>query len=119
MESMKKYNTNHNKKTAFISLLGNTLEFYDLGLYGFFAPIMTSLYFPTQNSVLALFMSLGIFSAAFIMRPIGALIFGYIGDILGRKISLSHTILLTAFPTFLMSILPTYAQIGVFAPLIL
>jgi MHS family proline/betaine transporter-like MFS transporter len=108
-----------NKKISFIVILGNVLEFYDLGLYGFFAPQIASLYFPAENKFVLLLASLGIFAAGFITRPLGALIFGYIGDFLGRKITLTHTMLLMAFPTFIISILPDYQTMGVLSPLLL
>ena len=108
-----------NNKTFFVTILGNTLEYYDLGLCGFLSPIFASLYFPAHNNFILLLSSLTIFASGFIMRPFGAFIFGYIGDFLGRKISLSHTMLLMALITFVISILPTYSDIGIFAPLIL
>ncbi|MBY0282213.1 MAG: MFS transporter [Alphaproteobacteria bacterium] len=106
-------------KVVGVTLLGNLLEFYDLGLFGFFAPVISPLFFPTEDPLALLIASMSVFAAGFISRPLGALLFGYIGDRRGRKISLSHTILLMACPTFIISILPTYASIGILAPIIL
>lgn len=107
------------KKTSFIIILGNLLEFYDLGLYGFLAPKIVPLYFPVHNTFSIMIASLAVFAAGFIMRPIGSIIFGWIGDFLGRKIVLTHTMLFMAVPTFLIAILPTYEQIGLLSSILL
>ncbi len=108
-----------NKKILYITLLGNILEFYNLGLCGFFALTITPLFFPSNDPFALMISGMGVFAAGFLMRPFGAMIFGYIGDKFGRKISLSSTVLLMAVPTFLIAILPTYAQVGIIAPIIL
>jgi len=106
-------------KNPILVLIGNLLEFYDLGLFGFLSVIITPLYFRCDEGISSLLASAGIFAIGFFMRPIGAIVFGYIGDTYGRKVCLSRTILLMAVPTTCISILPTYDQIGLAAPIIL
>ena len=97
-----KINPKIDKKIFLITMLGNILEFYDLGLYGFFSLTITPLFFPTNDSFSLLIAGMVVFAAGFLMRPFGAMIFGYIGDQLGRKISLSYAILFMAIPTFII-----------------
>lgn len=106
-------------KNRLLVLIGNLLEFYDLGVFGSLSIIITPLYFRCDDAVSSLLASAGVFAIGFCMRPIGALIFGYIGDKFGRKVCLSRTILLMAIPTTVISVLPTYDQIGFAAPVIL
>ena len=106
-----------NKKCLLTVLLGNALEFYDLGLYGFFAPTISAFFFPSHDKFILTIASMSVFAAGFIMRPFGALFFGHIGDFLGRKLSISSTILIMAIATFLIGIIPTYETIGILAPL--
>lgn len=100
-------------------LLGNILEWYDFALYGYFAATITPLFFPNDNATLALLTTYAVFAVGFIMRPLGAVIFGYIGDNYGRKTALSSAILLMAIPTTVIGLLPDYHQIGLAAPLLL
>ena len=107
------------KKVLFTSMIGNALEWYDFVLFVQFAPFIGKLFFPSddpQSSLLAVF---GVFAAGFIMRPIGGIIFGYLGDKFGRKISVILPILIMSIPTALIGFLPTYATIGIYAPVIL
>jgi MFS transporter, MHS family, proline/betaine transporter len=108
------------KKTIVASMIGNGLEWFDFALYGFVAVILSKLYFPSDgDSHVAMLKTYGVFAAGFVMRPLGAVIFGYIGDKYGRKVSLASSILLMALPTALIGILPTYADIGIWAPICL
>ena len=107
------------RKIVLAGMIGNGLEWYDYALYGHFAAIISKLYFPNENPYMSLIVTFGVFAAGFIMRPIGALIFGYIGDKHGRKASLALSILLMAIPTSFIGLLPTYEQIGIFAPILL
>ncbi|MGQ3888855.1 MFS transporter [Legionella sp. CNM-1927-20] len=100
-------------------ILGNILEWYDFSLYGYFAPIIAKLFFPTSDKLLSLLATFGVFATGFIMRPIGALLFGYFGDRHGRKKTLAASIILMAIPTTLIGLLPTYQQIGIFAGILL
>lgn len=106
-------------KDKIASGLGSVLEWYDFSLYGFFAPLLAELYFPTQNLSTGLIHSFSAFAVGFFARPIGALIFGFISDKYGRKISLKMTPLLITIPTFFFCLLPTYQQIGIIAPILL
>ncbi len=100
-------------------LLGNILEWYDFALYGYFAHIISPLFFPNDNKLLSLITTFAVFAIGFIMRPVGALLFGMMGDRYGRKQSLSIAILLMAIPTTLIGCLPSYQTIGIAAPLLL
>jgi MHS family proline/betaine transporter-like MFS transporter len=99
--------------------LGSILEWYDFALYGFFAPLIVQLYFPSELHGVGLLKTFLVFAVGFIARPFGALFFGYIGDKYGRVASLKLTPLLITLPTIIFSILPTYQQIGIYAPIIL
>lgn len=109
---------NFNKNPVLV-LIGNLLEFYDLGLFGFLSVIITPLYFRCDDGISSLTASASVFAIGFFMRPIGAIAFGYIGDTYGRKVCLSRTILLMAVPTTFISLLPTYDHIGFAAPIML
>ncbi|MBS0272563.1 MAG: MFS transporter [Proteobacteria bacterium] len=112
------------KKSLYFKLLpatvmGNALEFFDFTIYAIFAATIGKIFFPLENPTASLIASWGAFSVGFVMRPLGALVFGYIGDKYGRKLSLSTTVLLTGLPTLAIGLLPGYDQIGMLAPLIL
>lgn len=106
-------------QVIFASVLGNTLEFYNLTLYGVLASHFALLYFPTGNKIMSLMSSLAAFAVAFLVRPLGALIFGHIGDKVGRKKALGLSILCMGIPTIIMGLVPGYNQIGIFAPMTL
>lgn len=100
-------------------IFGNILEWYDFALYGYFAPIIAHLFFPADNKVTSLLATFGVFAIGFLMRPLGALIFGHFGDKVGRKTTLATAIILMAIPTTLIGLLPTHEQIGVTAAVLL
>lgn len=106
-------------KDKVASGLGSVLEWYDFSLYGFFAPLLAQLYFPSEAPTIGLLKTFSVFAVGFFARPIGALIFGYVSDKYGRTVSLKLTPLLITCPTLLFCFLPTYQQIGIFAPLLL
>jgi len=106
-------------KNKIASGLGSVLEWYDFSLYGFFAPLLAELYFPKETFSFGLLKTFSVFAIGFFARPIGALIFGYMSDKYGRAESLKLTPILITCPTFLLCFLPTYQQIGIFAPLLL
>lgn len=109
-----------NKRAVFSSFIGNTLEFYDFALYGALAGLFTTLFFPNSDPVSTLFLNgVGVFSIGLIARPLGGLIFGYIGDRYSRRLALSLSMYLMAIPSFIITILPTYETIGILAPIIL
>lgn len=108
-----------NTKAIFAAMVGNALEYYDVMLYGFFAAMLAPLFFPTDNPMISTLSSLGTFAAGFIMRPLGGIFFGHLGDKFGRRQALVLAIFLVTIPTFTIGVLPTYAEIGLFAPIIL
>jgi MFS family permease len=101
------------------SIIGNTLEWYEFSLYLHFTPLFSVLFFPKQVASVAFIYTLLIFGLGFVSRLVGGIIFGHIGDKFGRRKALLATILLIAFPTGLIAFLPTYAAIGIAAPIIL
>jgi MHS family proline/betaine transporter-like MFS transporter len=106
-------------KTVFAAMAGTALEFYDITLYGFFSSLFASLFFPSANPTISLMASLGTFAAGFLMRPLGGVFFGYVGDRYGRKKALVIAIFLVTLPTVTIGLVPTYAEIGILAPLTL
>jgi MFS transporter, MHS family, proline/betaine transporter len=107
------------KKVIASTMLGNGLEWYDYALYGTFTALISKHFFPAGDDAVALIATFGIFAVGFLMRPLGAMFFGYIGDRYGRKNALALSILLMAFPTACIGLLPTYGEIGLWAPILL
>jgi MHS family proline/betaine transporter-like MFS transporter len=107
------------RKTVLAGAIGNVLEWYDFALFGYFAPVLSRLFFPASDPSLSLIATFGVFAVGFLARPLGALLFGYWGDTRGRRAALAWSIILMALPTCLVGLLPTYAQVGLAAPLIL
>ena len=103
---------------TFFSSIGNVLEWFDFAIYAYFAPEISTLFFP-KNSSAALLETFAIFGGAFLMRPIGGVIVGRIGDIYGRKRALFLSITSMALATFSMGLIPNYSSIGVAAPILL
>jgi MFS family permease len=101
------------------SAAGTVIEWYDFYLYGVLAAFFSTQFFPPGNDVAALLASLATFGAGFAVRPFGAAVFGRIGDIVGRKFTFLVTITVMGVSTALVGILPTYAQIGILAPILL
>lgn len=99
--------------------VGNILEWYDFALYGFMASILSGLFFPTGDSLVSLIATYGVFAVGFIMRPLGSVLFGWLGDTLGRSRTLLLSVAMMAIPTLLLGLLPTYAAIGIAAPVLL
>ena len=110
---------NSKKKIIAAGIIGNVIEYYDFALIGFLAVMMGKLFFPSNDPFLSLLGSFGAFAAGMIMRPVGAAIFGHIGDRVGRRYALMASLMLMALPTFLIGFLPTYGQIGIMAPILL
>ncbi|WP_371377336.1 MFS transporter [Sporomusa aerivorans] len=100
-------------------LIGNILEWFDYALYGFFATAISINFFPAQDALVSLMLSFMVFGLGFCARPLGGFIFGHYADKLGRKNILAATVILMGCSTFIMGVLPGYAQIGLAAPLIL
>ena len=107
------------KKVIFASSLGTVFEWYDFYLYGSLAAIIAKQFFSGLDAGSAFIFALLAFAAGFIVRPFGALVFGRLGDMIGRKYTFLVTILIMGLSTFIVGILPNYASIGVAAPVIL
>jgi MFS family permease len=101
------------------SAAGTIIEWYDFYLYGVLVAFFSTQFFPKEDPNTALLVSLATFGAGFAVRPFGAAVFGRIGDIIGRKFTFLVTILVMGLSTALVGVLPTYAQIGILAPIIL
>jgi len=100
------------------AVIGNWLEFFDFTVYGFFAVIIGRLFFPSTDATVSLLLSVATFAAGFFTRPLGSVLLGVYADRKGRKSALNLTITLMAASTGLIAIVPTYAQIGIAAPLL-
>jgi MFS family permease len=107
------------RRVIVASSVGTVFEWYDFYLYAILAPFFAGLFFPPQNQTAALLGAFGAYAAGFLVRPFGALIFGRIGDLVGRKYTFLVTIVFMGISTVLVGFLPTYASIGFAAPLIL
>ncbi|ELW81045.1 MFS transporter, metabolite:H+ symporter (MHS) family protein [Acinetobacter sp. OIFC021] len=112
--------TNSKTRVLFASLVGTTIEFFDFYIYATAAVIIfPHLFFPASSGSAAVLQSLATFAIAFIARPIGAALFGHLGDRIGRKATLVAALLTMGISTICIGLLPTYAQIGIVAPLLL
>ncbi len=108
------------RRVVTASLIGATIEWYDFFLYGVVAGIVfNKLYFPTEDPLVSTMLAYGTFAVGFVSRPFGGVIFGHFGDKLGRKSMLVLTLMIMGVATVLIGLLPTYAQIGIWAPLLL
>ncbi len=106
-------------KVTLAALFGTTLEFYDFLLYGYVASVFAVLFFPSSNPLASLLAVFVTFAVGYIGRPVGAILFGHIGDRIGRKLALMLTLFLMGLASFLTALLPTYAQVGILAPIML
>lgn len=106
-------------KTLWIASIGSTLELYDFSLYAVMIQVLALKFFPQTDPIIALLSSLAAFTSGFLIRPITAILWGYLGDRFGRRYALSYTMLAMAIPTFIIGLLPTYDQIGIAAPIAL
>ena len=105
------------RRVVVASLIGATVEWYDFFLYGVVAGIVfNQLYFPAGNPVVGTLLAYTTFAVGFVTRPLGGIIFGHFGDRLGRKSMLVLTLMIMGIATFLIGLVPTYAQIGIWAP---
>jgi len=101
------------------SSVGTMIEWYDFYIFGSLATIISPLFYPKGNNTLALIAYLSTFAVGFVVRPFGALFFGRIGDIIGRKYAFLVTLMVMGGSTALIGFIPTYATIGIAAPIIL
>src|SRR5881394_1046648 len=107
------------KRVIFASSLGTVFEWYDFYLYAVLAPFFAALFFPPGNQTAALLSAFAAYAAGFLVRPFGALVFGRIGDLVGRKYTFLVTILVMGLSTAAVGILPTYAKVGFLSPILL
>src|SRR5581483_8003125 len=99
--------------------IGNIVEWYDFGLYGLLAPVLTSLFFPSHDRIAALLGVFGGFAVGFAIRPIGAVVLGRVGDRRGRQFVLVLSVALMGMATVAVGMLPSYHSIGIWAPVLL
>jgi MHS family proline/betaine transporter-like MFS transporter len=107
------------RRTAIAASVGTMIEAYDVVIFGFFAVIISEQFFPRSSPTAALLNTFAIYAVGFAVRPLGGLVFGHVGDRLGRRPALVGTLLLMAAATVSIALLPTYRTIGVWAPLLL
>jgi MFS family permease len=107
------------RRVIFASSLGTVFEWYDFYLYAILAPFFAALFFPKGNDTAALLSAFATYAAGFLVRPFGAIFFGRIGDLVGRKYTFLVTIVIMGFSTFAVGLLPTYQSIGWLAPILL
>lgn len=99
--------------------VGTLIEYYDFSLYGYLAIVLGPLFFPNQDPVISLLSALAVFGTAYLIRPLGGIVFGHIGDRYGRKTALIATLICMGLGSFAMGLLPVYADIGVWATVLL
>jgi MFS transporter, MHS family, proline/betaine transporter len=107
------------RRVIFAVTFGNILEWYEIYLYIYWAPIIANLFFRFDSDLINLTNTLLLFAMGFLIRPLGGVFFGRLGDRIGRKKSFILSIVVMTFPTFCMGLIPTYAQIGILAPVFL
>ncbi|WP_168787858.1 MFS transporter [Paraburkholderia aromaticivorans] len=108
-----------NKKAIFFTVLGNALEWIDFASYAYFATIIAHQFFPTQDRSTALISTFAVFGVGLIARPLGAVFFGRLGDVHGRKAALMLAMPMMGLGTLLIGLMPTYEQVGIAAPICL
>src|SRR3990170_8251373 len=105
-------------KVITASSVGTLIEWYDFYIFGSLSTIIAQKFFPSENPTAALLSTLATFAAGFIVRPFGALVFGRIGDIIGRKYTFLLTLIIMGGSTFAIGLLPGYETLGLFAPIL-
>lgn len=109
----------HFRKVVVAASIGSFIEIYDAVLYGYFATVLAVQFFPAQDPTAGLLATFAIFAVGFLVNPIGAIIFGHLGDRIGRRPALAGSLLLMTVATMAFGLLPTYATVGVLAPVLL
>ena len=108
-----------NKQKLLAGVSGNLLEWFDFAVYGFFAVTIGKVFFPDDDPVAQVIAAFGVFAVGFLMRPVGGLLLGHIGDKHGHHVAMLVSVLAMAIPTFLIGLLPGYETLGLAAPIIL
>lgn len=106
------------KRAVIAASIGNALEWYDIMIYGFFAVVISQLFFPSDSAFVSMLLTFGTFAISYLIRPIGAMVIGHIGDRKGRKTALNLTIVIMFIGTLILTFAPTHDQIGPFAAFI-
>jgi MFS transporter, MHS family, proline/betaine transporter len=109
----------YRRRVVAATSIGTFIEMYDAVLYGYFATILASQFFPNADPTAGLLATFAIFAVGFVVNPVGAVIFGHVGDRVGRRSSLAASLLLMTFATMVLGLLPTYQQVGLLAPVLL
>ncbi|MHA7223961.1 MFS transporter [Arthrobacter sp. RHLT1-20] len=99
--------------------LGNALEWYDFAVYAYLTPVISKLFFPSDDPLVSVLSTFAVFAVGFIMRPVGAIFFGWLGDRRGRKQALIASVMVMGIATILLGLIPTHAQIGALAAILL
>jgi MFS transporter, MHS family, proline/betaine transporter len=99
------------RRVVIAGMIGNGLEWYDFALYGYFAPTLGKLFFPGSDPYVQLISAYDIFATGFLVRPVGGLLFGTLGDKYDRKFTLTLSLLMMAIPTACIGLLPTYTSV--------
>jgi MFS transporter, MHS family, proline/betaine transporter len=107
------------RRVVAAGMIGNVLEWYDFAIYGYFATSIGRHFFPHEDPLAQLLSAFGVFAVGYMMRPVGGVIIGHIGDRFGRRAALTFSVAAMAIPTFLIGLLPSYATLGLFAPIAL
>jgi MHS family proline/betaine transporter-like MFS transporter len=107
------------REAVLAGVIGNTLEWFDFAVYGYFVTTLSKLFFPSSDPIASLLAAYAAFGVGFFMRPVGSIVFGIYGDRYGRRRALSAVIFLMAISTLAIGLLPTYDQVGVAAPILL
>lgn len=108
-----------NKRTIAAGAIGSTLEWYDFGVYAFLAVVLAKHFFPTGDPTVSLIAAFGVFAGGYLMRPVGAVVLGHIGDRVGRRTALIIAVAVMGVATAAIAVVPTYETIGVAAPILL
>jgi MFS transporter, MHS family, proline/betaine transporter len=107
------------RKKNLTASLGNVLEWYDFCLYGYFSPLLAKAFFPSHDKYLSLLYVFLTFASGYVVRPIGGIMFGHLGDSIGRGRALYYSICLISVPTFIIGLLPDYHSMGILSPMLL
>src|SRR2546423_5883661 len=112
-------NSAQTRRVIAAGVIGNVLEWYDFAIYGYFASAIGREFFPHEDAVAQLLSAFSIFALGYLMRPLGGVVVGHIGDQFGRRAALTYSVAAMAIPTFLIGLLPGYATLGLLAPVAL
>jgi len=112
-------NSSQVRRMIAAGLIGNVLEWYDFAIYGYFATAIGRHFFPHEDAVAQLLSAFGVFALGYLMRPVGGVVIGHIGDRFGRRAALTFSVAAMAIPTFLIGLLPGDATLGLLAPIAL